>query len=143
MNEQDRELAPMVDGLSSGLCMLILIATVFMISAISVNVANIQGSIQFTKSELDINNSLIYLHEGINLTQAEYQQISAQIKNSPGNTINIYGYYRGDNISDDQKLIYNFVVFKQGVKTDKEINFVKGDSKMCKGRHACIHWEVR
>lgn len=143
MNDQDRELAPMVDGLSSGLCMLILIATVFMISAISVNVANVQGAIQFTKSDLDLHNSIIYMHEGINLNPVEYLKISEQIKEKPGATVDIYGYLNSNSSADEQKLIYNFVVFKQAIKTDKAINFLKGDAAMCKGKQACIHWEIR
>lgn len=68
----DDELAPMVDGLSGALCVLILISTVFMISGTSKAYEEMTGGLlKFKDSTVDLNAKVIVFNEGILLNQEQ------------------------------------------------------------------------
>lgn len=140
MEESDDSIAPMVDGLSSGLCILILICTVFMISTIATSI-NVEGArIRFPVSVLDLKNNRIFYKEGVNLVTSDRVKLIDNINQSTGKELKIYGYQKDGN---NDKLIFNILYFQKMIgKTDKEMSYFFGNEKMCGKNNSCILWEI-
>ncbi|EDY0600351.1 hypothetical protein C8387_002801, partial [Salmonella enterica subsp. enterica serovar Oranienburg] len=92
MGESDENLAPMVDGLSSGLCMLILVATVFMINSIDTTVAVHSEPFRFYKSQMISN--IIYYNDAIDVDPDEFEMIARSINSEEGGEVIVIGYQK-------------------------------------------------
>ncbi|ENS4526910.1 hypothetical protein ACE09S_004992 [Salmonella enterica] len=138
MGESDENLAPMVDGLSSGLCMLILVATVFMISSIDTTVAVHSEPFRFYKSQM-INN-IIYYNDAIEITPDEFKMIARTINSKGGGRVIISGYQKDQSLN---KLLYNFIVFQNGLgDINKKIEYKQAKENICNRDVSCLIWEV-
>jgi hypothetical protein len=142
MGESDEELAPMVDGLSSALCMLILVATVFIIGTIDTSKAALSGSFAFKASHL--SEHAIYYDNAINLSSADLLGLKNEIKSEVGNTLIVTGYQYGDDEESLSKLAYNFALFQNSIgDVSMEIQYVHSKDNICHAKLSCIKWEVR
>ncbi|HEC8062469.1 TPA: hypothetical protein R4B11_004702, partial [Salmonella enterica subsp. enterica serovar Potsdam] len=75
-SDNDEELTPMVDGLSSALAIMILVTTVFMMSSINTTVEVYSKKIMFVQSKVDFENNIVFYNEGLNISDEEYDTIS-------------------------------------------------------------------
>ncbi|EAW1721658.1 hypothetical protein AHX05_23425, partial [Salmonella enterica subsp. indica] len=81
-NSGDEELAPMVDGLSGALCILILVSTVFMLSGTDSIVAADGGALKFRDSFTDLSKNTIYYSGAVSLSSSDLYQTRNQLISS-------------------------------------------------------------
>ncbi|EFB2234142.1 hypothetical protein FIJ19_25590, partial [Escherichia coli] len=91
-DENDEELAPMVDGLSGALCIFILITTVFMISGIDTVVTGTGRAFTSEASKIDINNQVIYFNDVISLSSEQYKIIREKLHSQGGKNLTLDAY---------------------------------------------------
>ncbi|EAA9119241.1 hypothetical protein AA148_16565 [Salmonella enterica subsp. enterica serovar Muenchen] len=138
MGESDENLAPMVDGLSSGLCMLILVATVFMINSIDTTVAVHSEPFRFYKSQMISN--IIYYNDAIDVDPDEFEMIARSINSEEGGEVIVIGYQKDLSLN---KLLYNFTVFQNGLgDINKKISYKQAKENICGRDVSCLIWEV-
>ncbi|EAA7833538.1 hypothetical protein C9F67_004523 [Salmonella enterica subsp. enterica serovar Oranienburg] len=138
MGESDENLAPMVDGLSSGLCMLILVATVFMINSIDTTVAVHSEPFRFYKSQMISN--IIYYNDAIDVDPDEFEMIARSINSEEGGEVIVIGYQKDLSLN---KLLYNFTVFQNGLgDINKKISYKQAKENICDRDVSCLIWEV-
>lgn len=139
----DDELAPMVDGLSGALCVLILISTVFMISGTGKAYEQMTGGgINFKGSTVDLNAKIIVFNEGILLNEEQKDAIVEKIDNTPGDSVSVYSYIPEAVTNRKNKMIYNLLYFKTNIRANKSIKLKIGDEKHCPANKSCLYWEV-
>ncbi|EGS5160190.1 hypothetical protein M0K47_004976 [Escherichia coli] len=139
----DNELAPMVDGLSGALCVLILISTVFMISSTGKAYEEITGGrLKFRDSTVDLNAKVIVFNEGILLNQEQKDAIVENINQTTGSSVSVYSYIPEAVVNRKNKMIYNLFYFKTNIQTNKSTKLKIGDDKHCPSDKSCLYWEV-
>lgn len=139
----DEELAPMVDGLSGALCVLILISTVFMISSTSKVFEEITGSyLQFKDSSVDLDNNTITFTEGLTMNSVQQNEISGKINSLPGEEVVFHVFMPDETNNRNRKMIYNMLYFKSKINVDKKIKMKIGTKDICNKNSSCIYWEV-
>ncbi|HGS4434508.1 TPA: hypothetical protein ACMDNU_003656 [Vibrio cholerae] len=139
----DEELAPMVDGLSGALCVLILISTVFMISSTSKVFEEITGSyLQFKDSSVDLDNNIITFNEGLMMNSVQQNEISGKINSLPGEEVVFHVFMPDETNNRNRKMIYNMLYFKSKINVDKKIKMKIGTKDICNNNSSCIYWEV-
>ncbi|HBC3820684.1 TPA: hypothetical protein KD868_003683 [Vibrio parahaemolyticus] len=148
MNEEDfnndEELAPMVDGLSGALCVLILISTVFMISSTTKVFEELTGgALRFRESIINNDSNVINFKEGLTIDESQKQEINKRISNSNGDQLIVYGYMPENVKNRKNKNIFNLLYFKSNINTKKKISLKNGDQNMCNKNESCIYWEVK
>ncbi|HBA7909224.1 TPA: hypothetical protein J1Z70_004884, partial [Escherichia coli] len=137
----DDELAPMVDGLSGALCVLILISTVFMISATSKAYEEMTGGLlKFKDSTVDLNSKVIVFNEGVLLNQEQKDAIIESINKTKGDSVSVYSYMPERVVNRKNKMIYNLFYFKTNIQTNKSIVLKIGDEKYCPSDKSCLYW---
>ncbi len=142
MGEPDAELAPMVDGLSSALCMLILVATVFIIGTIDTSTAVLSESFHFKTSILSTNT--IFYDEAISLPKSDFDKIRKDINGQAGKVLVVTGYQNGEESNLPSKLAYNFAIFQKAIgNIPMEIQYVQSKENICHVKLSCIKWEVQ
>ncbi|HGG4730369.1 TPA: hypothetical protein ACJGTR_004635 [Salmonella enterica subsp. enterica serovar Hvittingfoss] len=140
-SDNDEELTPMVDGLSSALAIMILVTTVFMMSSINTTVEVYSKKIMFVQSKVDFENNIVFYNEGLNISDEEYDTISKRLKSQTGNRVMLTGYQKGNY---DDKLTYNLIKFKEKLNLkDKIFDYEKKEKNFCGRESSCIKWEVR
>lgn len=148
MNEDeysnDEELAPMVDGLSGALCVLILISTVFMISSTTKIFEEITGSfLQFKDSVLDLDKNMVTFNEGLIMSPDQIDEVSKKINSMDGDSIELHVFMPDEINNRDKKMVYNILYFKSKIKVDKKISMKIGTEEICKDNNSCIYWKVK
>ncbi|HFL9395714.1 TPA: hypothetical protein ACG5Y7_004000 [Escherichia coli] len=139
----DDELAPMVDGLSGALCVLILISTVFMISGTSKAYEEMTGGLlKFKDSTVDLNAKVIVFNEGVLLNQEQKDAIIESINKTKGDSVSVYSYMPERVVNRKNKMIYNLFYFKTNIQTNKSIVLKIGDEKYCPSDKPCLYWEM-
>ncbi|EBJ2068818.1 hypothetical protein DP590_07500 [Salmonella enterica] len=140
-SDNDEELTPMVDGLSSALAIMILVTTVFMMSSINTTVEVYSKKIMFVQSKVDFENNIVFYNEGLNISDEEYDTISKRLNSQTGNRVMLTGYQKGNY---DEKLTYNLIKFKEKLNLkDKIFDYEKKEKNFCGRESSCIKWEVR
>ncbi|WP_240194551.1 hypothetical protein [Salmonella enterica] len=81
-DDDDDGLAPMVDGLSGALCILILVSTVFIVSGTDAVVGVEGGKLTFRDSFVNIGDKTIYYVGGVSLSNNDLYKIREAIKSS-------------------------------------------------------------
>lgn len=143
----DEELAPMVDGLSGTLCIIILVSMVFIFSGMKSVISYINyEKLNFENAHIDIKKRVIYFKGGINLQEDNAQVLIEEFKNSIGNKIILKGYV-DNNISESEgKNTYNLLYIASLIKNhelNKTVLFEKGTSEYCSGWNSCIYWDYK
>lgn len=140
-NENDEELTPMVDGLSSALAIMILVTTVFMMSSINTTVKVYSQKIKFLQSALELDKGMVFYNEGLSLSDEDYRSISDKVKSQNGKTVFLTGYQKGNQV---EKLTYNMLLLKGKLDiNDKTFDYSKSKVDFCGGYSSCIKWEVK
>ncbi|EEY8282361.1 TPA: hypothetical protein HIT51_004130 [Escherichia coli] len=146
-DENDEELAPMVDGLSGALCIFILITTVFMISGIDTVVTGTGRAFTSEASKIDINNQVIYFNDVISLSGEQYKIIREKLHSQGGKnlTLDAYTSYgtEGGAVRLKKELIYSLLKFKDDINEhDLKITLKISDEKKCTNGVFCIAWSI-
>ncbi|EFS2651463.1 hypothetical protein HX362_004369 [Salmonella enterica] len=140
-SDNDEELTPMVDGLSSALAIMILVTTVFMMSSINTTVEIYSKKIMFIQSKVDFEKSMVFYNEGLNISDEVYESISRLLNSQTGHTVLLIGYQKGNN---DDKLAYNLIQFKDNLNLkEKVFDYEKKEKNFCGRDSSCIKWEVK
>ncbi|HAY0218769.1 TPA: hypothetical protein U0V61_004775 [Escherichia coli] len=137
----DDDLAPMVDGLSGCLCILILVSTVFMLSATDFMKAS-SGDVRFKESVYIENKNMIIYSGGINLSDKDIISIRQNFLNKKH--INIYGVVSSDIRNYREKNAYNLLSFYSILELPKslKVSFKSSDDiNICETGYSCIFWE--
>ncbi|WMN68755.1 hypothetical protein NI387_02750 [Vibrio parahaemolyticus] len=114
----DDELAPMVDGLSGALCVLILITTVFMLSATDTVMAGFNGyGFKFPYSSINMSERKLTFNGGINISYQDVYLIRKDIESLDETTIYIYipDYIENRN----NKMVFNLNEFRKRLNLKK------------------------
>ncbi|RPH29643.1 hypothetical protein EHN07_05430 [Buttiauxella warmboldiae] len=140
-HEMDELLAPMVDGLSGALCLLVLVATVFMVSALN---KIYKGYIeqQFKGSVVLINEKNIYFWGLISLTEIDLIKINKVPKSVSGKKL-VFRIYI-DRRTKNYKQVYtsNVIRLNQLIGSGSEtISFKEGTEVGCGSPKNCVYWE--
>ncbi|HHR6189780.1 TPA: hypothetical protein ACS729_003293 [Providencia alcalifaciens] len=99
----DEELAPMVDGLSGTLCIIILVSMVFIFSGLKTASTYINyGELKFEHVEIDISNRVLYFKGGINLSDEKIDLLAKEFNENDKNSIILHGYI-DKNIKNSQE----------------------------------------
>ncbi|EOV8089979.1 hypothetical protein ACOMXT_003861 [Providencia rettgeri] len=143
----DEELAPMVDGLSGTLCIIILVSMVFIFSGMKTAETYINyGELNFEKIQIDIPNKRLYFKGGIHLSNNDISLIKNEISKNKSNKIIISGYINDKVSHSKEKNTYNLLYMASIIKNlgiDKEIVLKKGISEYCPGWNSCIYWDYK
>lgn len=140
-SDNDEELTPMVDGLSSALAIMILVTTVFMMSSINTTVEIYSKKIMFIQSKVDFEKNVVFYNEGLNISDEIYEAISKRLNTQEGHTVLLTGYQKGNN---DDRLTYNLIKFKDGLNVKNKIfDYEKKGRNFCGRDSSCIKWEVK
>ena len=146
-DENDEELAPMVDWLSGALCIFILITTVFMISGIDTVVTGTGRAFTSEASKIDINNQVIYFNDVISLSSEQYKIIREKLHSQGGKNLTLDAYTSygtdGDSVRLKKELIYSLLKFKDDINEhDLKITLKISDEKKCTNGVFCIAWSI-
>lgn len=146
-DNSDEELAPMVDGLSGTLCIIILVSMVFIFSGMKTAETYIQyGELNFEKTKIDIPNKRIYFKGGIHLSKNEISLINKEIIKNKSKKIIINGYINNKVSHSKEKNTYNLLYMASLIKDlgiNKEIVLKQGTSEHCPGWNSCIYWNYK
>lgn len=139
----DEELAPMVDGLSGTLCIIILVSMVFIFSGLkTANTYINYGQLKFENIKLDISKKIIYFKGGIHFTESEIDLLTNEFKNS--SRITLYGYTDEKISNNQEKNAYNLLYVSSLIKkldSNKKIVLKKGTKEYCPDWNSCIYWD--
>ncbi|MCG9536394.1 hypothetical protein [Providencia huaxiensis] len=143
-DNSDEELAPMVDGLSGTLCIIILVSMVFIFSGMKAAETHINyGQLNFEKIKMDIPNKRLFFKGGIHLSNNEISLIKKEIIKNESNKIIISGYINDKVSHSREKNTYNLLYMASLIKNmgiNKEIVLKQGTSEHCPGWNSCIYW---
>lgn len=141
-NSGDEELAPMVDGLSGALCILILVSTVFMLSGTDSIVAAEGGALKFRDSFTDLSKNTIYYSGAVSLSSSDLYQTRNQLISSGEKKITFYGAISTDIENHKAKNTFNLLKIYTDLKlpSDVEVQFKEGDVSACEKSLSCIYW---
>lgn len=146
-DSSDEELAPMVDGLSGTLCIIILVSIVFIFSGMKTAETYIHyGELNFEKTKIDIPNKRIYFKGGIHLSKSEIPLIKQEIIKNKSKKIIINGYINDKVSHSKEKNIYNLLYIASLIKNlgiNKEVVLKQGTSEHCPGWNSCIYWDYK
>lgn len=146
-DNSDEELAPMVDGLSGTLCIIILVSMVFIFSGMKTAETHINyGQLKFEKIQIDIQNKRLYFKGGIHLSSNEISLIKQEIVKNKSNKIIISGYINDKISHSKEKNTYNLLYMASLIKSlgiNKEIVLKQGTSEYCPGWNSCIYWDYK
>ncbi|EEJ0025504.1 hypothetical protein Y657_000329 [Salmonella enterica subsp. enterica] len=142
----DDELAPMVDGLSGALCILILVSAVFIISSTDAIVGVEGGGVAFSDSFVNFDAKTIYYVGGVSLSHNDLYKVREAIKSTAvkGKKVEIWGAISDQIENHAEKNTYNMLKLYSELKLpqDIEIKFNKGDLEQCGDYRSCIYWRV-
>lgn len=141
MSENDEELAPMVDGLSGALCILVLVCTIFMISSLS-GISILKNKNKYSESIYNEEKNVIYYNLSLNLKDDDKDKIKEKL--SKMKKITIYGGVSDKIINHKEVNIYNMLSFYNLLKLPMDVKVeLKPASNMsrCDGSMQCIYWE--
>lgn len=132
-NSGDEELAPMVDGLSGALCILILVSTVFMLSGTDSIVAADGGALKFRDSFTDLSKNTIYYSGAVSLSSSDLYQTRNQLISSGEKKITFYGAISKNIENYKAKNTFNLLKIYTDLKlpSDIEVQFKEGDVSAC------------
>ena len=146
-DSSDEELAPMVDGLSGTLCIIILVSMVFIFSGMTTADTYIHyGELNFEKTKIDLPNKRIYFKGGIHLSKSEIPLIKQEIIKKKYKKIIINGYINDKVSHSKEKNIYNLLYMASLIKNlgiNKEVVLKQGTSEHCPGWNSCIYWDYK
>ncbi|HFG5774436.1 TPA: hypothetical protein ACGTF0_004638 [Salmonella enterica] len=144
--DDDDGLAPMVDGLSGALCILILVSTVFIVSGTDAVVGVEGGKLTFRDSFVNIGDKTIYYVGGVSLSNNDLYKIREAIKSSriKGKKIELWGAISEQIENNTGKNTYNLLKLYSDLKLPRniEVKFNKGDLARCGDYRSCIYWSV-
>ncbi|HBO21409.1 MULTISPECIES: hypothetical protein [unclassified Providencia] len=146
-DSSDEELAPMVDGLSGTLCIIILVSMVFIFSGMKTAETYINyGELRFEETQIDLQKKRIYFKGGIHLSNSEISLLNNEIIKSKNEKI-IISSYINDRISHSkEKSTYNLLYMASLIKNlgiNKEVVLKQGTSEYCPGWNSCIYWDYK
>lgn len=135
----DDELAPMVDGLSGALCVLILITTVFMISATDVVVSGItKYGFNFKSSVVNLENNMIVFEGGVRLSHHDIYRVREDLNGIDNPTL--YIYIPESIRNNEQKMVFNLAILNEKLNLDYPIDMKYGNASGCDNINSCIYW---
>lgn len=140
MNDDDG-LAPMVDGLSGALCVLVLVVIVFLLA--SIDTLFQAGGFRFAPSTLDMNNQVIYYSGGVSLSNHELYMIRKSIEsNQDAKRVILYGVVNDKIVSSKQKNLFNVLELRKKLllKLPSTVS-LDGQSAKCGTSINCVYWE--
>ncbi|HHR6502907.1 TPA: hypothetical protein ACS8CD_003474 [Providencia alcalifaciens] len=143
----DEELAPMVDGLSGTLCIIILVSMVFIFSGLKTASTYINyGELKFEHVEIDISNRVLYFKGGINLSDEKIDLLAKEFNENDKNSIILHGYIDKNIKNSQEKNTYNLLYVASTIKNlgrNKKVILKKGTNEICPGWNSCIYWEYK
>ncbi|MEQ4676367.1 hypothetical protein ABN063_17515 [Providencia vermicola] len=146
-NNSEEELAPMVDGLSGTLCIIILVSMVFIFSGMKTAETYINyRELNFEKKQIDLPNKRLYFKGGIHLSNDEISLLKEEITKVNSNKIIISGYVNNKISHSKEKNTYNLLYISSTLKNlgiNKEIVLKQGTSEYCPGWNSCIYWDYK
>lgn len=145
--EDDDGLAPMVDGLSGALCILILVSTVFIVSSTDAVVGIEGGGVAFRDSFVNFDVKTIYYVGGVSLSHNDLYKVREVINTTAikGKKIELWGAMSEKVENHAGKNTYNMLKLYSELKLPKniEVKFNKGDLERCGSYRSCIYWSVK
>ncbi|MFD1093597.1 hypothetical protein [Providencia vermicola] len=146
-NNSEEELAPMVDGLSGTLCIIILVSMVFIFSGMKTAETYINyRELNFEKKQIDLPNKRLYFKGGIHLSNDEISLLKEETTKVNSNKIIISGYVNNKISHSKEKNTYNLLYISSTLKNlgiNKEIVLKQGTSEYCPGWNSCIYWDYK
>ncbi|ASG56311.1 MAG TPA: hypothetical protein DFK21_01585 [Salmonella bongori] len=141
-NNGDEELAPMVDGLSGALCILILVSTVFMLSGTDSLVTSDGGALKFRDSFTDLSKNTIYYSGAVSLSSTDLYQTRKHLIDSGKKKITFYGAVSESIENYKAKNTFNLLKIYTDLKlpSDIEVDFREGNVSQCGKNLSCIYW---
>ncbi|HHR6079663.1 TPA: hypothetical protein ACS7ZY_002041 [Providencia alcalifaciens] len=143
----DEEMAPMVDGLSGTLCIIILVSMVFIFSGLKTVSTYINyGQLKFEKISMDFTKRVIYFKGGIQLSENETNLLANEIRKSQKEDIIFHGYIDEKINNSKEKNAYNLLYMASLIKNlgiDKKVHLKNGTSEYCPGWNSCIYWDYK
>ncbi|EBP3804815.1 hypothetical protein S303_16910 [Salmonella enterica subsp. enterica] len=141
-NNSDEELAPMVDGLSGALCILILVSTVFILSSTDSIVTSDGGALKFRDSFTNLSKNTIYYSGAVSLSSSDLYQTRKHLVDSGKKKITLYGAVSKSVENHKAKNMFNLLKIYTDLKlpSDIEVEFKEGDSSACEKSLSCIYW---
>ncbi|HDN2511594.1 TPA: hypothetical protein RG647_RS18380 [Providencia rettgeri] len=146
-DNSDEELAPMVDGLSGTLCIIILVSMVFIFSALKTASTYINyGYLNFESVKIDMQKKVIYFKGGISLSVDEITLLKNEFNQSRGEKIIFNGYVNNIIKNSQEKNAYNLLYMSSLVKkigSNKEVVLQQGNDEYCPEWNSCIYWDYK
>lgn len=143
----DEELAPMVDGLSGTLCIIILVSMVFIFSGLKTASTYINyGELRFENVKIDIPSQVLYFKGGINLSEEQINMLAEEFAKSSKIEIIFYGYIDEKIKNSQEKNAYNLLYMASVIKnigSNKKVVLKKGTNEYCQKWNSCIYWEYK
>lgn len=141
-SEGDEELAPLVDGLSGALCILVLISTVFLLSSSDLFIESEGEGLKLRDSYVVMNKNTINYYASISLSAADLYQVRKKMIDSKSKKIILYGAMSDAIENGKEKNTYNLLKFYADLKLPSgvEVNFKAGDAALCEESLSCIYW---
>lgn len=141
----DEELAPMVDGLSGTLCIIILVSMVFIFSGLKTASTYINyGGLRFENVKIDISHKVLYFKGGINLSDEQINILSEEFNGNSKKEIIFYGYIHDEIKNSQEKNTYNLLYMASVTKnigSNKKVILKKGTNENCPDWNSCIYWK--
>lgn len=141
-NNGDEELAPMVDGLSGALCILILVCTVFMLSSSDLLIESDGGALKIRDAYVDFKKNAIYYNAAVSLSSTDLYQLRKDFIDSGRKKIVLYGAVASSVENFREKNTYNLLKIYADLKlpSNIEVKFKVGDVSLCDKSLSCIYW---
>ncbi|AOV95780.1 hypothetical protein A9798_01675 [Edwardsiella hoshinae] len=142
INADNEELAPMVDGLSGALCILILVSSVFMLSSSDLLVESDGGAFKIRDSYVEFDKKTIHYEAVVSLSATDLYQLRKHFIDSGKKKIVLYGAVASSVKSFREKNTYNLLKAYADLKlpSNIEVMFKVGDISLCDKSTSCIYW---
>lgn len=140
----DEELAPLVDGLSGALCILILVSVVFMLSSSDLLTASENEGLKIRESYVYLDKNMISYNTAISLSSSDLYQVRKKIIDSDKKVLILYGAVSEKIDNNEEKNTYNLLRFYSSLNlpSDIEVKFKTGNVEKCAQNLSCIYWEL-
>jgi len=138
--DNDDILAPLVDGLSGSLCILVLVTLVFMAAGTDIATPN-QGKNFFKPAVVNIDEKRVNYSLALNLKLIDIHLLRKHLDGLGRETINLYILEADSTKNRKNKMVYNLLRFKSLLGLKANLKFNVGVPERCGPSVPCIYWD--
>ncbi|EKO3563488.1 hypothetical protein HJA72_004275 [Vibrio fluvialis] len=140
---EDEGFAPLVDGLSGALAVLVLVSVSFLIFTVSQTLTTFSLDL-FPHSKVDIDKKIVLFNESLSLSKVDIDLLERSFKEigEQGKVITLYGYVNEESSGADNKTMISLLKFVNSINLTNVV-LEKGSAGLCRQEpyyNGCIYW---